>query len=382
MAYEVFKANANLLLKNNHKGNEESAGYTFTRPKESDDFAGSETLVDNSSQEARRNTKQLMEALRPFWEGIIDTDENNNENSDENIKYNGYVFKNSPLLKEITDHGEITVNLFDRNGNEKCGQKLYISKSDENINVNLIEILEKRIERGVESFFKSIRLAFGNETALESGVNEIQIFLAGNSSKSPILKKLFNKNIEEENKRISAESRTDGEHFKLFPPLGTSEAFEIQKERGIEVNENDVTAPTGKTGVAYGLIAGREGGVIKVISEVKPDEETKFRYNLGRQHRKMFKLIMDRSIDYGVWVRFIDAGVETFEIYYTSAPSFGKLSIDAPSVHKIPCILPYTDAESDVYIRAVSPEEIEYTIAEKNTKPDEGADTIRVHLSE
>ena len=79
LAFEVFKANADLLGKKkkakkagaDEKAEEEgTSGFTFSKPKECDEFPGSETLISDS-QEARRNTKQLMEALRPFWEGIV-----------------------------------------------------------------------------------------------------------------------------------------------------------------------------------------------------------------------------------------------------------------------------------------------------------------------
>ena len=103
--------------------------------------------------------------------------------------------------------------------------------------MNLVEILEKRIERGVSNFFTSIAKAFRNEAAVKSEVNEIQIFLAGNSSKSPILSKLFQAYIQNE--------EGGKEYYHLFPPLGTKEAFAIQRERGIAVHEEDITAPTG-----------------------------------------------------------------------------------------------------------------------------------------
>lgn len=80
LAFEIFKANADLLgkrkAKNKEQSEESTVGFSFSKPKECDAFPGSETLISNS-QEARRNTKQMMEALRPFWEGIIGIDENN-----------------------------------------------------------------------------------------------------------------------------------------------------------------------------------------------------------------------------------------------------------------------------------------------------------------
>lgn len=403
MAFEVFKANAQFLQKGRKRKEDkdteekDSAGFSFSKPRECDSFPGSETLISNS-QEAKRNTKQLMEALRPFWEGIIGVDEKTNQRSDGTaaaektqngnsgsyITYKGYIFKNSPIIQSITTNGEIVVDLFDKDGNSKKGQKLFVLSKPNNIDVNLVEILEKRIERGVANFFDSINHAFSNAQLVKSGVNEIQIFLAGNSSKSPILIKLFNKYIAEANAEIKKNKETNGDHYHLFPPLGTKDAMERQKERGVNVDPNDVLAPTGKTGVAYGLIAGREGGTIKVISEITADKQTKFRYNIGKARRGKFQMVLDRNdVVYGQWERFIDASVEDFEIYYTSLPSAGKMPVDDPAIHKKRCRLPYTDPNADVYIRAIeeAPDDIEYVVS-KQDKPAADAVSIRIHLGE
>ena len=399
LAFEVFKANADLLGKKkkakkagaDEKAEEEgTSGFTFSKPKECDEFPGSETLISDS-QEARRNTKQLMEALRPFWEGIVaiaDKDAESGSKSEEaaeesdgesednqTIAYEGYVFRNDAECKFPINDGCVTVSLFDKDGNRKSDQKLYIENPKENIHVNLVEILEKRIERGVSNFFTSIAKAFRNEAAVKSEVNEIQIFLAGNSSKSPILSKLFQAYIQNE--------EGGKEYSHLFPPLGTKEAFAILRERGIAVHEEDITAPTGKTGVAYGLIAGREGGKIKVISEIKADAQTKFRYNIGVEKRGKFKMILDRTlVDYGQWVLLTDAGVEDFEIYYTSQPNAAKMAISETGIYKKRCRLPYVDEDADVYIRCVedSPEELEYCISKD--EPNDDAERIRIHLGE
>ncbi|MGN0482094.1 MAG: hypothetical protein ACI4HI_00940 [Lachnospiraceae bacterium] len=399
MAYEIFKANADLLgkKKGNKKKKEEndeenseeeqdSAGFSFSKPKECDAFPGSETLISNS-QEARRNTKQLMEALRPFWEGIIGIatkeDKNEEKEKDESekknnpIAYHGYLFRNDEECKFPIEEGYIKVDLFDKDGNRKSEQRLYVENEDKGIHLNLIEVLEKRIDRGVSNFFTSIYLAFRNDSAVKSGVDGIQIFLAGNSSKSPILRKIFAEYIEKEKEQGKG-------YFELFPPLGTPEAIAIQRERGVTVNETDITAPTGKTGVAYGLIAGREGGKIKVISETEADKQTKFRYNIGVSKRGKFKIVLDRNIvAYGQWVPLIDAGVEDFEIYYTSLPNAAKMSVDETGIYNKRCRLPYTDEDADVYIRCTeeSPEDIEYCIS-TSEEPPEDVEIIRIHLSE
>ncbi|MDY3828795.1 MAG: hypothetical protein SOZ71_08465, partial [Clostridium sp.] len=233
-------------------------------------------------------------------------------------------------------------------------------------------------DKGVHQFFESSYLSFKNDAAINSGVDDIKIFLAGNSSKSPILRKCFDRYIEGENEKINKTYNSEGNHYYLYPPLGTEEAREIQKKREVKVKE-ELDAPTGKTGVAYGLIAGRPGGKIKVISEISSDEEIKFRYNLGKEKRNKFQMLINRNdVEYGKWEWFIDAS-DDFEIYYTALPGASKMSVDEEGIHNKSCKLAEKDAEADVYIRAVSPDEIEYIIS-KDGEPEEDAEGIRVRL--
>lgn len=373
LAFEVFKANAGLL-----QGGKKDVGFSFSKPKECTEFPGSETLIANT-QEARRNTKQVIEVLRPFWEGIISEDKGSNEKNDNTKSYKGYIFKMSEEKKfPIDDDGAITVDLFDKSGQLQSGFKLYIENSKEKINVDLIGILTNRIERGVASFFDAIRLAFNSQTARNSGVNEMQIFLAGNSSKSPILRKLFDKYIQDTNNKIN--SKDDySTYFKLFPPLGTEEAHAIQKELGLNIN-TDLTAPTGKTGVAYGLIEGRAGGRIKVISEIKAEDETKFRYNIGIEKRGKFAMKLDRNdVVYGKWERFGNAGKE-LEFYYTSLPGANKAPVD-DSMH-LRRVNSEIDIDKDIYIRAVSPDELEYILSSQDSVPGDSEKGILIRLEE
>lgn len=221
-------------------------------------------------------------------------------------------------------------------------------------------------------------MAFRNDTARKSHADGIQIFLAGNSNKSPILRKLFDEYIQKEMKNASG-----NDYYHLFPPLGTKESYAIQKELGINVDKNNITAPTGKTGVAYGLIAGREGGKIKVISEMKADGQTKFRYNIGVDKRGKFNMILGRTkVDYGQRILLTDAGIEDFEIYYTSQPNAAKMPINSTGIYNKRCRLSYTDKSADVYICCTeySPEDIEYCISVN--EPTENVKVTRIHLGE
>lgn len=487
MAYEVFKANKDSLLPDPKQ--EDSVGFSFFKPTECEDFPGSEVLI-STSQEAKRNTKQLMEALRPVWEQKATTEKEYTcpyhagynvrageqplaskleENSLEEQSDIGYTSKqdieiggkmvqehipspgdlyhyaietvqnrkdpsivkltkndiqtlislyleisgqaeaetfeiidsifavemqrcgyseksigydwgaswnaarmwrlkhDADAVKTQTDEcgiirdGYISVDLYDKNGRRQPGQKLYIEKPDENIHVDLYKILEDRIDRGVVNFFEALKLTFKGESSL--GAEKIHIFLAGNSSRSPLVKKCFDRHIEKIVSEINKQGKAE-DFFELYPPLGTEEAYGVQMYRGIKPDPEDLFAPTGKTGVALGLIEGRAGGPVKVISEISSSDEIKFKYYVGRQRKKKFKVVVDRESMYNTWTDFgIPSDEADFELYYSTLPEVSTNDADISGIAKKHCRLTNTDSDGTVYIRPVSPDEIEICAA-------------------
>ena len=324
LAFEVFKENENLMRKEE---------ITFSKPSECDKFPGSEILISDS-QEANLNTKQLVEKLRPLWE-------NTEEKSD-------------------LESGIIQVELFDKNGKKKPGIELKINMT------KLIQILNDRIEIGVINFFNALKLSFKNNT---EKVSDVKIFLAGNSSKSDIVRELFEKYIQDENNSIKEELKCESdEFFTIYPPLGSDEACTIQEKLGLKIDENDLKRPTGKTGVAFGLVKGRKGGNIKVIDKNIVDNEINFKYYLGHNKKGKFKMEIDREVGLGKWVEFIDAYEDRFEIYYTSQPKATDNNMDIKDVMRKKCKVSVTSEDEDVnvFIRFTSPSKIEYVVANRN----------------
>lgn len=327
LAFEVFKANKDKLLEQQ---------IAFYKPIECKPFAGSETLISNS-QEAKLNTKQLMEKLRPIWE-----------------REEGFEKKYA--------NNTLKVMLFDQEGNPKPNFELEIDLK------KIQEVLTNRIEKGVKNFFEALKLTFNFENTKE--MDQIHIFLAGNSSKSPIVKELFNKYIAERNKAINEIVKNEGVskgYFKIYPPLGTKQAIEIQTKKGIKVDTEAFDRPTGKTGVAYGLLEGRPGSRIKVVSEKKSTDEVKFNFYIGYNQKKKFKVVIDREIEYGKWTSFIDAGEIDFEFYYTNLPEATSGQVPIGEVKKKICRIDQAYEDADVYIRAVAPSIIEYAVANEES---------------
>ncbi len=466
LAFEVFKANRDKLLKSESS----PVGYSFYKPPEEEEFAGSEVLISNS-QEAKRNVKQLMEKLRPFWEGITsyslsreesredfralsdskdfwaecgdylykccrclyadetdtfyerwgklnDTDTRSiidkavnsgmsvssdggqialspagkrserqimrlvmvylAENTPKPFTYENYLclrdgglwgeeetpteevcrYELDPSCK-LLDEGFVSVELFDKRGALNTIRLDIINKAA-GINLDLFGILEERIDMGVKNFMEALKATFAEGNVPD--IDTVNIFLAGNSSKSPVLRRCFERRIKALGSDIA--DRTGKRlRYVLFPPLGTKEAVELQRRRGISVDESDILIPTGKTGVAYGLLDGRAGGPIKVVSEISAADEIKFRYYLGRGRRGKFFVVADRNKPYNEWFEFIDAGAEDFELYYSTLPEVSAQSTDLSKVYKKRLTIDKTSDTGSVYIRVIEPTVIEYAAA-------------------
>lgn len=351
LSFEVFKDNKKTMLENE---------LTFFLPNECSVFSGSEMLL-STSQEARLNTKQLMEKLRCFWESgaLI--------NLDESGKLKTKTVNENPDIKSGLNaimEGTIKVSLFDKNGTIHPNIELSVSAN------KLNQIITDRIRVGVINFFEAMKNIFDRPEVQD--INKINIFLAGNSSKSPIVKQIFEEQIAERTKNIKDFFRERNQEidvenwFELFYALGTPEAEEKQKELGIFEGNSlaEYEKPTGKTGVAYGLIEGRNGSRIKVISEIANTDETKFKFYIGYEKRGKFHVEIERDIDYKKWIEFIDASENDFELFYTSLPEATTNQMDITRVKRMPCRIKETyDADNiNIYLQAVEPDTLEYVV--------------------
>jgi len=351
----------------------------FYRPPEGMAFPGAEALV-SSEESAYLNMKQLMEVLRPVWEEheiFQKWSQNTGTDGTEEVVVCG---NNGSLL--LHKDGSVTarVNVFDEKGVNKV-------QVDLNVNMELVDqTLNARIERGVRNFFEALCEVYGQKGI--AGGGPVHIFLAGNSSKSRRVPALFKRYMQEYGRVMfpsgecspgteeagafaaghgTAEEEGSG-NFLLFPPLGTKEAIELQKQRGIENDENDLMAPTGKTGVAFGMVMCREGSMIRVESEYGKSAQIKFNYYIGINYRRNFKMIFDRTVEYHKWYAFMKAreDMETFEFYYTELPEIAagdKEIKNDPSIHKRKCLVDQSGDDAWIYFRFVSPSQLEYVVA-------------------
>ncbi len=401
MSYEVFRANQDKLREDN---------ITFSLPAECHPFPGSESLISNS-QEAKLNTRQLMEKLRPFWER--DTD-----------------------YAALYQNGVIKLSLFTRSGEQKLNYQL-------DVNITLLErLLYKRIELGIANFFECLKTTFGEK--LGKDISCVHIFLAGNGSRSEILTELFETYMvtytNDLQRRIGGKIK--GNFFRLHPALGmpdkgaeTTAAEErniVEKKpaesadskkalSGIEAarqagnnlvtdavrnssgsiadiakstgsgvssigslaesiagtgeirtasSEEDIssiTKPNGKTGVAFGLLEGRPGGRIKIILPLSQDvandtSDIRFRFYVGYKKKNTFQMVSGPSLPYNKWTYLCDASTEDFAIYYTPRSEAANGTLSIFDVYKRNCRLTRAYDNASIYYRAVSPDTLEYTV--------------------
>ena len=323
LAYEVFKDRENMevLRKEN---------ISFARPEWCDRFIGDETFVDSNGN-SKLNIKFLMEKLRGIWE-------NTEPNIEEKIK----------------------LNLFNKNGEPLTGIE---------INLDVEKIKNKiysKIEGGIRNFFIAMEKAFKNDE-----YDKIYILLAGNSCKHPLVKEIFEKYIQEKEMNI-----------EILPALGTEEAYDKLQEREIEIDSEDMTKPTGKTGVAYGLLESTADSNIKVINrDENHNNEINFKYYVGNEKKKKLKPVLNPSVEYDTFNLFSYIKSDVFNIYYTTLPEASEEKMPIENVKRVRVSLNKEyDSETMIYIKAVGADTIEYVVTEKDINEKEYLESGKIIL--
>lgn len=363
LAYEVYKDNIAAMRKEQ---------ITFVLPPKGERFSGSERLIydrGRGSQQAYLNSRRLAEALRDIWE--------------RRGEYKEKYTSGSYAQKFLTNDDRVIEVML-------------------KINVDKLEdIIKTQIENGVVNFFTTFKNTFKDKTLSLP----VHIFLAGNSSKSPVVKELFEKYIISEEEKLkqnilksSGESKKTDKCFVLHLPLGMednnkvdaakenantdnarpnrlSTVVAMQKDKEKQLASLDLDKiHTGKTGVVFGLLRSRKGARdVKIINRNNDvNNEVRFRYLLGKSDREnMFKAVIGWGVGYNVWAEFTFADEEDFELYYTSEPKGVKPGqLDAAKAKRLVCSIDSSDVSEDgkIFIRKIAPDKIQYTVA--NTAED------------
>ncbi|WP_443874492.1 hypothetical protein [Megasphaera elsdenii] len=329
LAFQVFCHNQSKLL---------NPRIPFTWAADKCEFRGSEAFIKDS-REAHANMHNLMEALRPVWE---------NPDGEE--------------AKSLLENGEVAFNVFQEDGTMIPNFSLSLKGEDEAAPLDLERIIQDRILKGIENFFVAMKEAFANYSE-EDGIDplekidSISVFLGGNSSKSKRVTTLF--------QEVIAEKEEGTPTFTIYPTLGSPEALERQEAIWREnpaLRPDELIRPTGKTGVAYGLLACRNSGNVQVITLQPDSRRTGFQFYVGRNKKRRFHPVIDRNTSFDTWHYFIDASND-FDLLYTKVPEAATGKAPVTIAKQIHVSLEKPEPEANVYIRPVSTDTIVYIVA-------------------
>ena len=329
LAFRVFCHNQQKLL---------NPRIPFTWAADKCEFRGSEAFIKDS-REAHANMHNLMEALRPVWE---------NPDGEE--------------AKSLLENGEVAFNVFQEDGTMIPNFSLSLKGEDEAAPLDLERIIQDRILKGIENFFVAMKEAFANYSE-EDGIDplekidSISVFLGGNSSKSKRVTTLF--------QEVIAEKEEGTPTFTIYPTLGSPEALERQEAIWREnpaLRPDELIRPTGKTGVAYGLLACRNSGNVQVITLQPDSRRTGFQFYVGRNKKRRFHPVIDRNTSFDTWHYFIDASND-FDLLYTKVPEAATGKAPVTIAKQIHVSLEKPEPEANVYIRPVSTDTIVYIVA-------------------
>ena len=320
LSYEVFKENLDKMIEK---------GIPIFCPEGCDaKFPGNENVII-PSYEAKFNMKQICEKLRLFWE------------------------EPKEFAREREER--LKVSLLNKSGERIEGVEL---EYDDDI---LKSIIKNMILDGINNFLDALTLIFKNNS-LMNNIENLTIFLAGNSSKNSLVQELFNEKLNEFEKAIN--NNSDTKRFNLYLPLGSPNNFKSQRKNieGYLLN--------GKTGTAYGLLEARSGGSVKItaVDEIKNNSEINFNYYVGYSSNGKLDVILNYKTGYGQWVEFLEAEEKISNIYYSDKQISieGNMNTNDPSVKRKKIMISEVNEDAYIYIRIKNSETLEYVVAYKD----------------
>lgn len=316
MAYQVFRENLDQCRERQ---------IAFSRPLDAEDFEGSELFLDQT-QAAATNTLMLIGKLRAIWEtGAYD---------------------NSSGIEKLT--------LLNRQG-EKTSCEFTIPEEA------LLGYLRKRIGQGVLNFCTALHHAFGDRPP-----RTVEVLLAGNASRSALVQAYFKLGDNGGDAGIAAQLHevTTSWMERLFGPG----APELVGHAPLAPHRDRPFAPTGKTGVALGLLDLCDGGVIKVINRSAPGAggEAPFAHFVGRIQRQRFSPGLVQGAPYGRWVELGPQRDKVFHLRHTTSPfaHTGEMLSDQAGLYARRLDFDGEIAGHRVYARPLGPDSIEVCTAE------------------
>ncbi len=312
LAYRVFQTPVNLEVCRRQQ-------ITFQKPFDADNFPGSEAFLERT-QASLTNMVLLANALRPLWQSPDD------------------------LLSET-----LSVRLMNREGiPQLCTLTLPVAA--------LRTYLEERLEKGVQSFYLGLHTAFEDHGTYPETV---QILLAGNGSRSPMVGTLFG--LYDSPNAHEMATRMQTFRTTLFADWPTQ--FTVHAPR--VADEQNPYQATAKTGVALGLLRLCPGEPIKIINAAQRQKIGKFQYFVGKIVRKKFVPALSPRTPRETWVELGTPREGVFYLIYTPSPLAvtGEIPHNDPDLTTLSLRFKMTSDEQRVFVRSIEPTVIETCIS-------------------
>lgn len=318
LAYQTFRHNLELCREKK---------IAFTRPLDAENFAGSEMFLERT-RAATTNTLMLTARLRPLWE-------------------TGQLAGGSSGVQKM--------DLLTREG-AKVSCEMAIPQEA------LRTYLAARIEQGVMNFYAGMGKAFAGQPTPD----EIHVLLAGNASRSPLVSALFGQTSPDDAKAEQHAAANDRVQTLLVDQFN-GQPPRVIAHPPLPADDTDVYRPTGKTGVALGLLKLCPGGTVKVIDHARQtaNNEAPFGCYVGRTRLGKFQPGLLQGAAYGEWHELGAPRERVFNLFHTQSPlaRTGALKEGDSELTKVPLHLAGERPGQRVFARAIGPNRIELCTA-------------------
>ena len=355
---------------------------------------GYEKYIKPDSLHAMSNMHEVMEKLRWIWEDPNNSDSEINAEMIEDQQFYLALYDENHLYDEICHRKDAEV------------RQLISFQFDQ---IAFQKLLAKKLQQGIEQFLYDLLFAFKESGKDLENVDTISIFLAGNSSKSILFNQLLSKYFGDDYvidyasalslQNCRSELREEIEEiletvddsivkeikqrlgnpdlrFLIYPPLRTKEAKAIIDEVNPDYEYekydiNDKLEPSGKTAVAYGLLASSR---VKEVYLQQPENDNSvkfdvpFQFDVGKSIKGRFKPVLYRKAPMLEWSKDClfktKNDKDTYIFYYTTSAEAdsGYMKIQAGKQQILPFVLDDPKDDEYIYIRPITQNEIEWQI--------------------
>ena len=337
MAYLVFRHNLEVCR---------TKRIGFLRPLDAEDFPGSEMFLLDS-QGASTNSVMLMSRLRPLWE--------------------------KGALPE--KNGVVKLPMLNHDGEKIDNVELAVPVD------KVLSYLNDRIGLGIQNFFSAMSKAFSGHR-----VECVHVLLAGNSSRSGIVKTLFESvaggavikpTLGRQDISTAANGPIGGLAAAMLQALeevtgSVTVSASGESTQAIIVHQPLVSnpdvpySPNGKTGVAIGLLRLAPGSPVKVISNISGAiEEAPFAHYVGRVQRGKFVAGLQQGDAFETWKELGVPRDRVFNLFHSQSPRAhpGEMQEGETGLHKYRLSIVGDHQGPRVFAKAVGPHQVQVSTA-------------------